>query len=206
MFDFQFPVQIKKDLQNISIKTLIIEFLESDIVKKLENFNIQLSNSLLQKIQNRSEKDKKFIIYPENENISQVILFFPNPKTLSDDRADIVREYKNDIAFMGDDFISDAFENFCLASYEFNQYKTKKEKIAKIFLVENEKQEEEIFQKIPLIKAIMIARNLVNMPPQDLNPETFSRAIFEKKWNHFHVDVLGNNELRELGCDLIRAV
>ena len=30
--------------------------------------------------------------------------------------------------------------------------------------------------------------------------------ITARKWNHFEVEVFGNAELRELGCNLIRAV
>lgn len=64
----------------------------------------------------------------------------------------------------------------------------------------------EVESRIPLLSSILVSRNLVNMSPQDLNPETIVRAISEKKWNNFDIEIFGNTELRDLGCDLIRAV
>ena len=85
-------------------------------------------------------------------------------------------------------------------------YFLRKENFDKIFFVEDVSNLAKLELKIPLYEAIYAARNLVNLPPNDFYPETFAQMITSRKWNHFEVEVFGNTELRELGCNLIRAV
>lgn len=146
------------------------------------------------------------ILYPENENIFQMILFFPDENKLFDNRSEICQKFGKNSAFIPDGDVVDAFEIYTLATYNFDFYKTKKETSTHIFVVEDMSNIGEVESKIPLLEAILVSRNLVNMSPQDMNPETIVRAISEKKWNHFDVEIFGNAELRSLGCDLIRAV
>jgi leucyl aminopeptidase len=47
----------------------------------------------------------------------------------------------------------------------------------------------------------MLARDLVNMPPNDLNPETFAAKIKELAEIGVDVEVLGEKQLAKLGMN-----
>lgn len=203
-----FPIKIKTDFSHISsIHTLLIEISESDIFAKLEKFGLHISENILEKIQKFQKNEKFFTIYPENENIFQVVIFFSQNENRLETRTEIFKKFsENNIVFIPDNNIDEAFEAFVLSNYKYQEYKTKKEIFEKIFFVEDVSNVSKIEAKIPLMEAIIVARNLVNMPPNDFNPESFVSMIREKKWKNFDVEIFGEAELRSLGCNLIRAV
>ena len=205
MLDIQFPITRFTVQDDFSSKILIVEIRHSDIVDRLSKFGVEVSASLFSKMNNRGE-EKIFTLYGDSEKFEKVLVFFPNEKDLFDDRSEIIRNNNKNVSYFPDGNIGDAFEIFTLASYVFNEYKTKKEENVRNFIVENGEELAILESQIPVLRSILIARNLVNMSPQDMNPETFSKAIINYPWENFQLEVLGNSELRETGCNLIRAV
>ena len=206
MLNTQLPIQIVTDVANVSTHTLLLEINESNIFEKLEKFQISVPEKILEKIQNAREKEDFFIFYPENENIFQVVIFFSSNEKRLEKRTEIFRKFSKNVTYIPDDFVEEAYEAFVLTMYDFSQYKSKKDNFDKIFFVEDVSNLSKLESKNPLYEAIYTARNLVNLPPNDFYPETFVEMISSRKWNHFEVQVFGNAELRELGCNLIRAV
>lgn len=206
MLDTKLHIQIATDVANISTHTLLLEISESNIFEKLEKFQISVPEKILEKIQKARENEKFFTFYPENENIFEVVIFFSKTDDRLENRTEIFRKFSKNLVYVPDGFVEEAFEAFVLTMYEFSLYKTKKENFDKIFFVEDVSNLANLESKIPLYEAIYTARNLVNLPPNDFYPETFAQMITSRKWNHFEVEVFGNVELRELGCNLIRAV
>lgn len=204
MFNIKLPISFESDFSNISVKNCIIEVRQvSKFVEVVSKFGIILPENFLQKVENNHKNQKEFVFYIENEKIFQIIFFFPDEQNLISDRADIFRKYKNDIAYICDGDNVDAFEHFALSIYEYNDYKTEKNSQKNIFFIENS---DALKDKISLVKSIYMARNIVNMPPKDANPEFFAKEISSYSWKNFDVEILGNKELRETGCNLIRAV
>lgn len=204
MFNINLPISFESDFSNISVKNCIIEVRQmSKFVEVVSRFGIILPENFLQKVENNHKNQKEFVFYTENEKIFQIIFFFPDEQNLISDRADIFRKYKNDIAYISDGDNVDAFEHFALSIYEYNDYKTEKNSQKNIFFIENS---DILKDKISLVKSIYMARNIVNMPPKDANPEFFAKEISSYSWKNFDVEILGNKELRETGCNLIRAV
>ncbi|MBB1554388.1 leucyl aminopeptidase family protein [Candidatus Gracilibacteria bacterium] len=206
MLDTKLHIQIATDVANVSTHTLLLEINESNIFEKLEKFQISVPEKILEKIQNAREKEDFFIFYPENENIFQVVIFFSSNEKRLEKRTEIFRKLSKNVTYIPDDFVEEAYEAFVLTMYDFSQYKSKKDNFDKIFFVEDVSNLSKLESKNPLYEAIYTARNLVNLPPNDFYPETFVEMISSRKWNHFEVQVFGNTELRELGCNLIRAV
>lgn len=207
MLQVQFPVEIISDFSKLSVKTLVVEVRQSNIVERLSRFQVSVSEKILEKLQSRDKNQKTFSFYSENPQIFEVICFFPDEEKLFDERSEFFQKHKNDIAYFCDGDEENAFEIFTLATYEFLQYKSEKKENKKFFLVEENVEVVSKLQKnIPLLEAILMARNIVNMPPQDLNPEAIVSAISLRKWRNFDVEVFGDSGLRELGCNLIRAV
>lgn len=206
MLNTKLLTQIATDVANISTHTLLLEISESNIFEKLEKFQISVPEKILEKIQKARETEKMFTFYPENENIFEVVIFFSKTDDRLENRTEIFRKFSKNLVYVPDGFVEEAFEAFVLTMYEFSLYKTKKENFDKIFFVEDVSSLAKLESKIPLYEAIYAARNLVNLPPNDFYPETFAQMITSRKWNHFEVEVFGNTELRELGCNLIRAV
>lgn len=207
MLTSNFSIQIISNFSDIATKNVIVEVRhEKNFVDILSKFSVDISENVEQKILHKSSEEKHFIFYSDSSQISQIILFFPDENNLFDDRSEICKNFSENVTFVPDGDIIDAFEIFSLSVYNFRQYKTEKKNSQKCFFVENEDELEEIQKKIPLLESVYIARNLVNMSPQDLNPETIVHAISDRKWKNFDVEVYGNALLRELWCNLIRAV
>lgn len=208
MFSSQLPISLVSSTENLSVRTAILEVRHtSTLVDRLAKLGISPSESLVQASQNRSEKEKTLTVYSDNGAFFQVLCFFPHEGTRIDDRAEMCRQHKNDILYIPDGEVEEAFEVFALATYEFTRYKTKKTENKKYFFVENTSDiYSKLETKIPLYASILDARDMVNMSPYDLNPESLVSLIREKKWKHFDVQIFGESDLRDMGCQLIRAV
>ncbi|MEL8054520.1 MAG: leucyl aminopeptidase [Pseudomonadota bacterium] len=93
-----------------------------------------------------------------------------------------------------------------LAAYRFDNYRTKlkdedKPKLADITMVlKGDKTAADLFA--PLSAAVdgtYMARDLVNMPPNDLNPETYAAKIETLSELGLEIEILGEAELGKLG-------
>jgi leucyl aminopeptidase len=60
--------------------------------------------------------------------------------------------------------------------------------------------------RMHLLDAIVWARDLINMPPQDANPVGIVNIIQEHTWKHFNVAIFDKNSLEKFGCNLLLAV
>lgn len=208
MLSINFPVEIISDISQVTVKNLVVELRhDTDIVERMSKFNISLSENLINKIKNKNPQDNVFIDYPENKNIFQIIYFFPQEDKLTHDRSELFQKYKNDIVYIPDGNELEAYEIFTLATYEFDYYKSIKTPLKKYIFIENiDNQKQWFSDKKNLLTSILFARNLVNMSAHDINPESIVKIISEYKWKNFEIEIFGEAQLREFGCNLIRAV
>lgn len=93
-----------------------------------------------------------------------------------------------------------------LAAYRFDDYRTKlkdedKPKLADITLVlKGDKTAADLFAPLSAnIDGTYMARDLVNMPPNDLNPETYAAKIETLADLGLEIEILGEAELEKLG-------
>lgn len=202
-----FPITISSLVEEISTKTLLVEVRdEKKLAKRMQFLGMDISENFLQKISSRDDEQKTIVVTPESGNFFQIAYFFPDEKNLEESRAEIFAQYKNSVAVFADGDELDALETFALATYQFQKYKTKTEENHRYFLRSEKTDDGEWQKRKNLISSIYAARDRVNTPAQDLNPESIVRELSTKKWNHFSVKIFGDNELRDLGCNLIRAV
>ena len=59
---------------------------------------------------------------------------------------------------------------------------------------------------IPLLGAIIRARDIINLPPTDSNPANLVAYIRSFDWKHFSLKILDAADLKKLGCNLLLAV
>ncbi len=98
-----------------------------------------------------------------------------------------------------------------LSRYKFQDYKSKKEKDKYNFLVnkEDEKTLENpnIFEDTKkLIENIVLARDLGNMPSNDLHPEAFAKIVKNTEFKNTKVKVFDYKKIKELKMGLLEAV
>ncbi len=168
-----------------------------------------LPEHFFQKIEENitSQKEKTLEWYPDTLT-RKILFFFPSKEeVIMDARSSFFRDRRNDsFVFIPDGDISEAFEAMSLSVYQFHFYKTKPKKSEKYFIIPDDYPKKNLEEKIPLYMAIYHARDIVNMPAQDLYPKSFIEQILVKKWRHFDVRVFSEKELREIGCNLLLAV
>lgn len=105
-------------------------------------------------------------------------------------------------------------EGMALADYSFDKYKsTKSESILKEVSIvgfneeDREALEASLKEGVSLIKSTVFARDLVNEPANSLYPETLAqKAVDAGKEYGFQVEVLDENEIKELGMEAFLAV
>ncbi|MEL7231300.1 MAG: M17 family peptidase N-terminal domain-containing protein, partial [Pseudomonadota bacterium] len=93
-----------------------------------------------------------------------------------------------------------------LAAYRFDDYRTKlkdedKPKLVDItFVLKGDKTAAELFAPLSAgVDGTYMARDLVNMPPNDLNPETYAAKIETLSELGLEIEILGEAELEKLG-------
>lgn len=97
-----------------------------------------------------------------------------------------------------------ALEGFLQDEYQFNTYKTEKEekKELEIALEASQDLEESYYELVNLIEGVNTTRELVNLPANDLYPETLAqkvREIFEG--TEVEVEILNKEEIQALGME-----
>jgi leucyl aminopeptidase len=102
-------------------------------------------------------------------------------------------------------------EGLVLGGYEFNKYKTKKEKrkLKNIYLTCNDAAElKEAFEEAIIIAdATCYTRDIVNIAPDDLNPPSFAKLAKKlARENSLECTVLGHKELKKEKCEAMLAV
>lgn len=122
-----------------------------------------------------------------------------------DDRSEFFRSLETETTIIPTKDAPSAYEALKLSTYRYQTYLSKKQKY-EFELVVNESEKREIESKKSLYDAINEARDLINMPPRDANPESLVQHTLSHKWKHFDVEVFDEIELEKLGCNLILAV
>jgi leucyl aminopeptidase len=136
---------------------------------------------------------------------SKVRVVFLERSEIFDERSNAIRKAGNSIFYIPTETFSDAYEIFVLTTYSYDVFLSKKEeKIFDIYIPSSEKKD--IEKKIPLIEAIVRARNIVNLPPSDTRPEAFIEHIEAYPWKNFELQIMNAEELKKLGCNLLLAV
>ena len=91
-----------------------------------------------------------------------------------------------------------------LGVYRFQQYLTQpKEHFSYELIQSTHLISTELLTKI---QSIYLARDLVNMPPNDKNPQKLAHIIQELPWKNTRVKVLDATELASLGFGMLLAV
>lgn len=137
--------------------------------------------------------------------MQSILLFFPEKKSLMDERSEFFRGLTESAVFIPASDIDDAYEALMLATYRFQQYLSKKKEFTLSLLVSPDERTH-LLEKTPLYEAILWARDMINMPPRDSNPEKMVAEILSKEWNHFDVQVFSKEDLEKMGANLLLAV
>jgi leucyl aminopeptidase len=98
-----------------------------------------------------------------------------------------------------------AFEAFTLSTYSYEVFLSKKEDTSyELYVPESERKSLEL--SIPLLQAIIRARDIINLPPTDTRPEAFVSHIQSFPWKRFTLRIIDAASLKQLGCNLLLAV
>jgi len=205
-----FPIKIIPFRDHAATEVLILEVRTFEAIDRYKKSDFSLSDVFVKKMEENlsSQEDRSLEWYPDHPNLKKIIFFYPDPKArIMDTRSEFLREKKHQtFGFCADGDITEAFEAFALSIYQFHFYKTEPKRSEKYFIVDDDYPVDDLKKHIPLYLAIYHARDIVNMPAQDLYPKSFVEQILIKKWKHFDVHVFGEEELQRLGCNLLLAV
>lgn len=138
------------------------------------------------------------------KDYDRVECFFPK-KNHMDSRSEFFMGLKKNIAFIPDGETIDALDALVLATHRFEKYLSKPENTQHTLVVP-QKELKEVKARLPLLESILWARDLINTPPQDSNPEKITKLVIDRQWRNFDVEVVEEKQLKKLGCNLILAV
>lgn len=194
-------------LKEAKYSHVIVEILSATDIK---NSGVSLDKAILDHVEGnlkqKGEKKAKTMTFAlSDKNVKKVTFFFPSKGALMDDRSEFFRSLESESVFVPAHDVVGAYEALRLATYRYQNYLSKKKKY-EFELVLSAKEQKEIEAKMPLYDAIIEARDLINMPAHDANPESLVKHTLAHKWKHFDVHVFDEKELEKLGCNLILAV
>lgn len=200
-------VNIVTQIDQANYNHIIYEITTEESIMRLFEFWFTESGiaAIRANIAKKDDRKKSMVFYGLIANIESIVIFFPSLDTLMDDRCDFFRTIETNSLFVPDSESAWAYEALRLATYRYQDYLTKKKEYTFAIQVDVD-QKDEIASKAPLYDAIISARDIINMPPQDATPTKITQDILQKKWNHFTVEVLEKNELEKHGCNLLLAV
>lgn len=161
-----------------------------------------LSKNLLKK---KEERKKVIEFYDVSEKIQSLLVFFPEEESLLDNRSDFFRGLSTDTLLIVSTERKEAYEALVLSTYSYQKYLSKSKEKQYGFFV-SEKEKDELIESSKLYEAIYWARDLINTPPRDSNPEKIVEIILKHEWKHFTAKVFDKKSLEKLGCDLLLAV
>lgn len=188
--------------------SLVYEVHTEDDIKKLATLGLcdRSREVLSENLKNTDEEKKKSItLYDTIHHFTSIIVFFPSVKELMDERSDFFRNLANNSIVVPATDIADAYESLFLSTYHYQTYLTKKKEYKYALLVDGANIAA-LEARTPLYESIYWARDMINMPPRDMNPEGMVKEILAKKWNHFDVEVFDKAALEKLRCNLLLAV
>lgn len=201
-------VQLTTTLDNTQYEHLVYEILSLNDITKLSLLGItERSVTILQdNLKNTEEKKKKSItLYDEVLHYASIIVFFPSEKELMDERSDFFRTLPTNSLVVPTVDVGGVYESLYLSTYHYQTYLSKKKDYQYALMVDAV-DVATLEAKTPLYDAIYWARDMINMPPRDMNPEGMVREIQTKSWNHFNVEIFDKAALEKLGCNLLLAV
>lgn len=202
-------VTVITTLQEAKSQTLLYEVnTQEKLAIFLWNFSLSLSPELVSSFFEDEKKSfYKKILYPLHSHIKEIILFFPRKEYLEADRVEFLSSYKEDTTYVVENEALEALRLFSLCSYSFRKYKSKQTDRNLYFLDISSFLWEDIIADIQLrVEWILSARDLVNLSPEDLNPETFANYFTERNWKNFEVECISGEALKSIWCNLIYAV
>lgn len=106
-------------------------------------------------------------------------------------------------------------EGLYMAMYRFEQFKTEKKdgqaaRFAKLVVLTSTAAARAIEVAVPAVKALMesvdVTRNAANLPPNVANPQYMADEAKKLEKLGVKVEVLDENQLKKMGCNLILAV
>ncbi len=203
----QFPINILSSLQEVQgTKNLILEIRSTQSIVSLSQYGF--TPLQIEKITHNltldSEKQKKTVIFSHISPLyDAVTCFFPS-STLMDDRSSLFSGLKEASVFVPEWDEIEALDALTLSTYTYETYLSKPKKIQHSIILSS--QQQKIEDRKELLASIIWARDMINMPPRDMNPEGMVREIQGKKWKHFDVEVFDKKSLEKLGCNLLLAV
>lgn len=100
--------------------------------------------------------------------------------------------------------IDEVIFGFAMGTYRFCAYITEKKELPNYELVQSSRQPSP--ETLTKIQSIYLARDLVNMPPNDKNPLKLSRIIQALPWKNTQVRAISADELDKKGFWMLLAV
>lgn len=200
-------ISIITQLTKTDAYNILIEIIDNESVNYYRN--LWFSNDILQFTQDhqndKKNKGKTLTFHGNFFGAKMLTIFFPKKLSLNDDRADAIRNAHKNTLFLPTESFEMAYEILTLTTYSYERYLSKKdEKSYSILVSANAKKQ--IQEKIPLLNAIIRARDIINQPPTDTRPEAFVEYISSYKWKNFTLKILDAKELKKIGCNLLLAV
>jgi len=220
-------INIKKNLNENKIKNYILFTDENFQIKGLEKLLLKKYSSLINKsIINNIIKDKNFILF----NISpdqKIILVKIKSNKISIENEKIGAEFYDfiklnsilsstlidnnitDISNKNKNFLDEFIHGVQLKSYEFNKYKTKKDK--QIFtidiLIKNKTLKFNKNKKFDsLVQGISLAKDLVSEPGNVLHPDEYAKRLTQLRRIGLKVTIYDQKKLKKLGMNALLGV
>jgi leucyl aminopeptidase len=168
-------------------------------------FPQEILDILMKNLELKKNPEKTMTFYGDFFGAKKLIAFFPKKENLTDDRADTLRNSPKKTLFIPSMNFSEALETFTLSTYAYEIFLSKKEEASyEMHIPEEERKNLE--SQIPLLRAIIRARDIINLPPTDKKPEAFISYIQTFSWQRFTLRVIDAASLKQLGCNLLLAV
>ena len=220
-------INIKKNLNENKIKNYILFSDENFRIKGLEKLLLKKYSSLINKsIINNIIKDKNFILFNINPDQKIILVKIKNSK-ISIENEKIGAEFYDfikfnsilsttlidnnirDISNKNKTFLDEFIHGVQLKSYEFNKYKTKKEK--QIFtidiLIKNKTLEFNKNKKFDsLVQGISLAKDLVSEPGNVLHPDEYAKRLTQLRRIGLKVSIYDQKKLKKLGMNALLGV
>ena len=200
-------IAIITSLQKIHTSSITLEAIDLASLVYYKNLWIEedILDTIALNMKRKKDQEKTMIFYGDFFWAEKLVVFFPKRISLIDDRSDALRKSsKSTLYIPACDFLS-AFEIFTLVIYSYDRFITKKEEKCYEFYV-SPAEWKSIEASVPLLTAIMRARDIINLPPTDTRPEEFVAYIEKYNWKRFKLRVIDAASLQKLGCNLLLAV
>jgi leucyl aminopeptidase len=202
-----FSVSFISSLVENSYKNIALELSShSDLDIIWDILSSSMKDTLLKNLSKNKEEKKKVIeLYDISPEIHSLFVFFPEEDGLLETRSEFFRGLPTDTLVIVQTERKLAYEALVLSTYSYQKYLSKsKEKQYWFFVLEEEKNE--FIEWSKLYEAIYWARDLINTPPRDSNPEKIVEIIEKHNWKNFTPKVFDKKSLEKLWCELLLAV